>query len=139
MLGGLINRKKKEDRTFSVMVVSDSAADLSFVKTTLEASGYIVYAASDSAAALAMLDEVDMPDIFIGDFLDPETDGTHFVGKIQVRFGKSTVSPVVFLLDSPEDEEVARTMGVNDILPKPLEAQALLTCVQSILEGETQD
>ncbi|MCA9909983.1 MAG: response regulator [Anaerolineae bacterium] len=135
MLGGLINRKKKENRTFSVMVVSDTAADLSFVKATLEASGYVVHAASDPAAALAMLDAVDMPDIFIGDFRDPETDGTHFVGKIQVRFGKSTVSPVVFLLDSPEDEEVARTMGVQDILPKPLVAESLLTCVKSILES----
>lgn len=126
--------KKKEVPPILVMAVGDDSAVLSFLSTTLQAGGYAVHSATSVPAAVSLLDEIDMPNVFIGDFQNPETVGTEFMAKLGMRFGKSALPPVLFLMDTPEDEAVAGAVGVYDVLPKPFEAESLLKCVKSIVE-----
>lgn len=131
MFKGLFKLGQKADYQPCVLVVSDSSGDLAYAASTLEANGYLVHKAEGVTPALDLLNGLEMPDVFIVDFLHPETDGTDFINKIRVRYGKSTLSPVIFLLDTPEDEAVAHALGVQEVLPKPLEAEKLLLCLNS--------
>lgn len=131
MLNGLFGSKKQEARKFVVMVVSDDPVDLAAVTATLETCGHTVYAPQNAEDALGVLENVAMPDVFIGDFRNPDTDGTEFVRRLQVRYGKSALPPVVFLLDSVEDEEAAHRLAVKDILAKPLAIDALTRSLEA--------
>ncbi|MBK9121604.1 MAG: response regulator [Chloroflexi bacterium] len=131
MLNGLFGSKDDKSRKFVVMVVSDDAADLAAVAATLESCGHTVYAPQNADEALGLLENAAMPDVLIGDFRNPDTDGTAFVRRLQVRYGKSGLPPVVFLLDSVEDEAAAHRLAVKDILAKPLAVDALTRCLEA--------
>lgn len=133
MIKNLFNRGK-DIPAVSVMVVSDDTEVLTFLNETLTANGYRVYSVAGSAAAVSVLDEIAMPDVFIGDFINPQTDGKDFLGKIQIRFGKTSLPPVLFLMDSPEDETTAQAMSVSDVLSKPLETETLLQCIKALVD-----
>ncbi|MBC7870317.1 MAG: response regulator transcription factor [Chitinophagaceae bacterium] len=133
MIKNLFNRGK-DIPSVSVMVVSDDTEVLTFLNETLTANGYMVYSVAGGAAAVSVLDEIAMPDVFIGDFINPEIDGKDFLGKIQIRFGKTALPPVLFLMDTPEDETVAQAMGVSDVLSKPLEKETLLEHLKEIVK-----
>ncbi|MEZ4668025.1 MAG: response regulator [Anaerolineae bacterium] len=127
-------KSKKELPAIAVMAVGDDTEVLASLTSTLQAGGYIVYSVASVPAAVALLDEIEMPSVFIGDFRDPQAEGTEFMAKIGIRFGKSALPPVLFLMDSPEDEAAAKTLGVYDVLPKPLETEALLRSIRTISE-----
>jgi CheY-like chemotaxis protein len=131
MLKGLFNASKKYQRMTTILAVGDDHDDLRLLTNTLEISGYRVYAVDDVATAVSLLTEVEMPDLFIADFRNPEVDGTEFIRRLNVRYGKASLAPVIFLLDSVEDEQVAHAMGVKDIIAKPVNVEALLQCVKS--------
>lgn len=133
MIKNLFNRNT-DIPTVSVMVVSDDAGVLTSLNETLTANGYTVYSAANGVAAVSMLDAIDMPDVFIGDFINPATDGKDFLGKIQIRFGKTSLPPVLFLMDTPEDETTANAMGVADVLSKPINTEALLQCLKTLVD-----
>ena len=133
MLNGLFNSTKKPDETRSVMVVGDDSEALRFLSETLQNEGYAVFAAQNVETAVALLNGMDMPKLFMGDFRNPEIDGAEFIRRLRVRYGKTTLSPIVFLLDSSEDEIVARKMEIHDVLAKPLTTDAILRCLESIM------
>jgi CheY-like chemotaxis protein len=133
MLNGLFNSEKKSAVARSVMVVGDDQEVLRFLSATLEGENYTVVLAQNVETAIALLNGIEMPDVFIGDFRDPEVDGAEFIRRLRVRYGKNTLSPIVFLLDSSEDETVARKMEVYDVLAKPLSAEGILRCLQAIM------
>lgn len=133
MLNSLFNAGKKDERVSTILAVGDDHDELRLMTSTLENNGYKVYVVGDVATAVSLLNEVEMPDVFIGDFRDPEADGTEFIRRLSLRYGKTSLSPVIFLLDSEEDEQVAHAMGVNDVLTKPLSTEALLQCVKSVV------
>lgn len=133
MLRGLFNTNKKPTQEITVLVVGDDQEELRFVTNTLEIQGYKTHAVPAVGAALNLLNDMEMPDLFICDFRDPQGDGTEFLRRLNLRYGKASLAPVIFLLDSAEDEQVAHAMGVNDVLAKPLHADALLRCVKSVV------
>ncbi len=133
MLNGLFSNSRKEVETKTVMAVGDDPESLAFLSSTLEGDGYRVLSAAGVEAALDALIDLDMPDLFISDFRDPQVDGTEFVRRLSLRYGKSSLAPVIFLLDSVEDEQVAHETGAQDVLAKPLSTEALLQCVKSVV------
>ena len=134
MFKSWFRRVKVEERPISVLVVSDDAVGLSLLNDTLVAHGYVMYSVASSAAAVKLLDEIDLPHMFIGDFVHPETAGKEFLERVRIRFGKSAQPPVLFLMDSLEDETIAQKMGVQDVLPKPFETETLLRCVKTLTD-----
>jgi CheY-like chemotaxis protein len=132
MLNGLFKSEKKSDVTRSAMVVGDDQEVLRFLSATLESENYTVVLAQNVETAIALLNDIEMPNVFIGDFRDPEIDGAELIRRLRLRYGKNTLSPIIFLIDSAEDETVARKMEVYDVLAKPLSAEGILRCLQTI-------
>jgi DNA-binding response OmpR family regulator len=133
MLGGLFKKRHKAQPTATVMAVGDDQGSLDLLTTTLEMEGIQVMRAADVEAAIKKLTDMDMPDLFIGDFSNPERDGTEFMRRLHIRYGKASLPPVIFLLDSIEDEVVAHTMGVTDVITKPLQSESILRCIKSVM------
>jgi len=128
-------RSGKKQADFTVLVVSDDATVRSLIHDSLTAEGCTVHAAATVPEAVMLLDGMELPDVLIGDFRSPEVDGKAFLDKARTRFGKSTLPPVVFLMDTKEDETAAHSLGVNDLLVKPFEVSALLTCISKLAES----
>lgn len=132
MFNNLFGRKS-ETVVYTVMIVSDDPAATRLVSEVLSSNDYVVRAAGTLDEAMRMLESGDMPDVLIGDFTRPEADGKDLLTRMQNRFGKSALPPVIFLLDSPDDEAAARALGVADLLPKPVAADALLARMTALL------
>jgi DNA-binding response OmpR family regulator len=128
-------RKQPVQPVFSVMVVCDDSNTASFIDAALIEKGYTVYSTPTVSEALELLDKIGLPDLFIGDFIQPDVDGKSFLEKARIRFGKSAMPPVLFLMDSRDDEVVADALGIHDLLPKPFEGEVLAQRVQRLIES----
>jgi CheY-like chemotaxis protein len=129
----IFNRGKNEPQV-SVLVISDDPSAISLLKNMLN-DGYVIHSATNSVDAVKLLDEIPLPDLFIGDFIHPQTDGKAFIERVRTRFGKTALPPVLFLMDTPDDESTAEEIGIQDVLPKPFETDALVQCIKSLLEN----
>ena len=134
MVKNPFRRRKKATPSLLVMAVGDDKEVLSSMSSVLQGAGYVVHAMASVPAAVTLLDAIEMPTAFIGDFRSPDTDGREFMTKIGIRFGKAALPPVIFLMDTPEDEAVARTLGVDDVLPKPVDPETLLRYIKALVE-----
>jgi|FLYK01.1.fsa_nt_gi CheY-like chemotaxis protein len=130
-----ILKKKKDDLKFSVLVICDDSAACASLSQALGEQGYIVNTAVTVAEAIQILDEAGLPDVMIGDFIKPEVDGKAFLEQARIRFGRSALPPMIFLMDSKEDELTAEAMGVHDLVPKPFEGEKLAQCVRQLIES----
>lgn len=120
--------------SFSVLVVSDDGDTLALIRSTLTEEGCEVHSAVSAESAVQLLDEIELPDVIIGDFYYPQRDGKHFLNKARIRFGKSALPPTIFLMDSEEDEATAYELSVNDVLEKPFDADKLLASLTKLIE-----
>ena len=125
--------KKDVAPSFSILVVSDDAATSTLVSQTLSENGYEIYAAASIINALETLKTMQTPHLIIGDFLTPQIDGVEFLTRASIHIGKSTLPPVLFLVDTKEDETAARTVGAQELMAKPVDATALLALVEKML------
>jgi DNA-binding response OmpR family regulator len=116
----------------SVLILSDDASISSFVQDTLAKEGCTVHSAATAIDALKLLDEIDMPDVLIGDFRSPLIDGKSFVDSARARFGKVALPPLLFLMDNRDDETAAHTLGIDDLLMKPFESAALMKIISQL-------
>jgi DNA-binding response OmpR family regulator len=131
----LFKRKQPAQPAFSVMLICDDLGMSSFIDAALKDTGFTVHSMGTVAAALERLDEIGLPDVFIGDFIKPDVDGKAFLEKARIRFGKSAMPPVLFLMDSRDDETVAELLDVHDLLPKPFESEILVQRIQQLIES----
>jgi CheY-like chemotaxis protein len=129
MFGKNLFKSRRQTPSASVLIVSDDRDTLSTLQTMLADNGFTVYALANVTAALTLLNEIDLPDVLMCDFVDPFTEGVGFIKKLQIRYGKSALPPAVFLMDSPDDELAASELGVYDVLPKPVQEERLLQCL----------
>jgi DNA-binding response OmpR family regulator len=117
----------------TILVVTDDPDGLSPACELLSNNGYDVRLIVAHDEALALLDSEARPGLLIGDFVKPEVDGKNLLDRVRIRFGRAGLPPVLFLVDSREDEQVAGSYDAADILPKPFEGQMLLARIQAIL------
>ena len=82
-------KSDKDHPAFSVLVVSDDGNTLASIRSSLTEEGCEVHSAVSAEAGVKLLDEIELPDVIIGDFYYPERDGKHFLNKARIRFGKS--------------------------------------------------
>jgi CheY-like chemotaxis protein len=127
------NRAQKP-MPLSVMMISDDPACQMLVCTALANKGYTVMAPDSLLEALMVLDELGLPDLFIGDFVKPEVDARIFVEKLRIRFGRRALPPIMFLQDSPEDEIAALELDVYDVLPKSAEPETTVDYLYKVLD-----
>ena len=126
--------EEKEERNFVLFLLSDDSSVSTLVQNTLTQQGCTVYSGITVAEAVKSLDERGLPDVLIVDLYNPEVDGTAFIQQSRHRFGRSKMPPILFLMDSPEDEITAEMVEANDLLQKPFEPETLLQCVKTLVE-----
>jgi len=130
-----LRRQQEGAPVFTVLVVSDDAATSALVCETLIEKGYAVHATATITEAIDTLKTIPVPHLMIGDFVRPEVDGVEFLTHARTHIGKSTLPPVLFLVDAKEDEIAARAVGAQELLAKPVDAAALVACVGKLVSS----
>jgi len=119
-----------------ILVVEDDVNLLEGIRTVLQIDGYDVVTAENGAAALNWMQKTPShPDLIVSDIMMPHMDGIEFLK--QVRAVNDWVSiPFIFLTARSEkaDVQLGKQLGVDDHLPKPFEADDLLTTVSGKLK-----
>ncbi len=117
-----------------ILLVEDDSLLLEVMRNILEAEGYEVYPAANGKLALDLLPQV-RPDMIVSDVMMPEMDGFELLESVRVMPSGVTI-PFLFLSARTERTDVsrARSLGVDDYLFKPFDAQELINAVRSRLE-----
>lgn len=77
------------------------------------------------------------PDLIILDFAGDTTEGVLFLYRLRRgEFGRADI-PVIALIDNGHHAvlDLAREAGIDEVLPKPLSAMALLDTARQLLRG----
>jgi PAS domain S-box-containing protein len=121
-----------------VLVVEDNAVSLQVALTVLKKAGYEADLALNGAEALAKALAKKPPhDVILMDLVMPEMDGIETTLRIREALGPD--SPVIVAMtayDSEEQRARCLQVGMEDFVPKPLEADALLKTLARWIKGE---
>jgi signal transduction histidine kinase len=119
----------------TVMLVEDQAHLRATLVELLAEYGYVVHAAADPDAALALLDaHADQLDLLITDVVLPRCNGRELAEQVLVR---RPGLPVLFMSGYAPDEELRRAVeqGTAAFLQKPFTAEELATTIRALLDA----
>lgn len=121
-----------------ILIVEDDSALLLDLKTLLEAADYQVVAVSDGFAALAVLESQPIA-MIISDIAMPRMNGYQLFGQVRANPNWITI-PFLFLSARSLDSDIryGKSLGVNDYLIKPIEAEDLWVAVANKLKRTQQ-
>jgi CheY-like chemotaxis protein len=103
-----------------VLVVDDDPDTLELLCTLLRLNGYTAVGVPDANAAVERVREL-MPDMFLIDFMLPETDGMTTLQRCRAEPGGKDVRAVMLTADSRlATLERALALGFDEFLPKPI-------------------
>jgi signal transduction histidine kinase len=115
----------------NLLIVDDNSTNLKLLHAQLEAEGHTVLDASDGVEALRLL-ERESVDAVISDILMPNMDGFRLCLEIRKR-DKLRSLPFVFYTstyNSPEDRELAQSVGADQYIIKPAPTLAILEALR---------
>jgi len=119
-----------------ILVVDDLAANREVLVSLLRCEGHVLVEAGDGGAALEAV-KSRRPDLVITDVLMPVMDGYEFTR--QLRLDPTTRDlPVIFYsahYGKREARALAQSVGVSDVLTKPVESDEVLRVVGRLLAG----
>lgn len=119
-----------------VLVVDDERAIRAFLRSSLNAEGYIVYEAATGHEALRSL-PAHKPDIIILDLGLPDMDGTEVLEALRVW---SDVPVIVLSVREREAEKIkALDLGADDYLTKPFSVGELLARMRAAFRRTVRD
>src|SRR6266446_1336208 len=119
----------------NILIADDNAANLKLLRTTLEAVGHTVVAASDGAEALGLLDREHV-DAVISDILMPRMDGYRFCLEVRKK-EEFKALPFIFYTatyTSPSDSKAAMDLGADDFLKKPAPVAEIAQALRKSVE-----
>ena len=121
--------------TARILVVDDDDLIRQMVRDLLELAGFAVWAAVDGAEGLAQAAAV-RPDLILLDLMLPDLDGYTVCRALKADPATHAI-PVIFLTASadPGLNHQAYAAGAAACLTKPFEVAALLTVVNTTLQG----
>ena len=120
----------------TILVIDDHPDNRGVMAAVLAPFGHRVIEAGDGADGLALA-HAEHPDLVIADILMPTMDGYEFVRRLRAEPPIAT-TPVVFYtayFHSREAHALARQCGVEHIITKPCEPEAVLRIVEAMLAG----
>lgn len=118
-----------------VLIVDDKQENLYLLESLLRASGYQTISARNGAEALGLARK-DKPDLIITDILMPLMDGYTLCRECKKDDSLNMV-PIIFYTATytdPKDEEFALSLGADRFVLKPLDPDAFLEIVESLLK-----
>ena len=121
-------------RGISVLVVDDDAANLEFVRSTLEQFGAIVVTASTVPEAEARLRR-EPPDVVVSDLVMPGRDGWELIREIRrldAQSGRRTPAAALTALARADDRRKALDAGYEMHIAKPIDPSELVSTVERL-------
>jgi CheY-like chemotaxis protein len=117
-----------------ILVVDDDAEARSLVRTILETAGAEVTPVDSAAEALRILTQSGT-DLLISDIGMPQQDGYSLMRRVRAIPTAACNIPAIALTAyaAPQDRQRALNAGFNYFMPKPVEPDALLKLVSSIV------
>src|SRR6266542_1278862 len=122
-------------RSGYLLLVEDDPDILKLLNTTLTFRGYRVVTASNGKEGLEAVGR-EHPALVIADIMMPKLDGFGLVHRLRIDPETRNI-PVIFITAtflSPEDKEFALDIGVTRFIQKPLDMDAFLQTIKSLLE-----
>jgi chemosensory pili system protein ChpA (sensor histidine kinase/response regulator) len=118
-----------------VLLVDDSLSVRKFLGAMLDKAGFVVTTANDGADALARLAEAEF-DVLITDLEMPRLNGYELLEDVRRRPSTRQL-PVVILTTRAGDkhQSLARRLGVNHYMTKPVAEEAFVRLVESLAAG----
>ena len=126
-----------------ILVVDDDPDIVEYLSLLLEDHGYEVSSANRTSAALVALDEVE-PDAVILDVIMPGRSGLDLLVTIRQHERWSSVPVVVLTGNDSIVQDNGRTYlrghdlerGPDFVLAKPVDQEALIACLRSIINSQ---
>ena len=122
----------------AILVVDDRSINRTFLAALLGYAGHTVVEAVDGSEALSLARR-SRPDLIITDLKMPVMDGLE-LGRLLRADSATADIPVIFYTAAYreiEAREMMRSCGVDRILPKPSEPQAILDAVARVLGAQS--
>jgi PAS domain S-box-containing protein len=119
-----------------ILVVEDNEDSRVLLESLLEANGYEVESAENGKVALALATRRP-PDLIISDILMPEMDGYVLCRAVKADEQLRAI-PFVFYTATytdPRDEKLAMDLGASRFIVKPMEIDAFLIEIKTLLEN----
>jgi two-component system, cell cycle response regulator DivK len=119
--------------THRLLLVEDNDLNRDMLTRRLERVGYEVVHAVDGEAAIAQARQLH-PDLILMDISLPKMDGYEATRHIRADPATATI-PVIALTAHalPEDEQAARKAGANEFATKPVDFNALLEKIRTLI------
>jgi CheY-like chemotaxis protein len=115
-----------------ILVIDDSADNLTLLETLLGSNGWSVDTASDGAEALALLEQSPrLPDLILLDLQMPGMSGARF--RIEQRRIERIKDIPVIVMSGCIDEKEVGAIHANGRLCKPLNLRTIVKSVNSFL------
>jgi two-component system nitrogen regulation response regulator NtrX len=117
----------------TILIVDDEKDIRLLLREFLEKNGFTVLAAEDGQQALQLVGE-HLPDLVITDLLLPKEHGIEVMQAIKDRY----LLPIIAISGIYKQEEIKARIGdvfIEGFFEKPLDLEAILACVRSILNG----
>ena len=117
----------------TIFVVDDSPLIISFLKSTLEGSGYRVQSAGDGVQALAAMKvAVSKPDLIITDINMPNMGGIELIKHVRQMFRFTPILALTTENQATKRDE-AKRLGATGWLTKPVTPTDLIKVVRQVL------
>ncbi|RJQ46951.1 MAG: response regulator [Nitrospiraceae bacterium] len=123
-----------------ILIVDDSLDSRRALKRMLESAGYMVEEASNGIEALGII-RTSRPDILISDILMPEMDGFKLCREVKKNKHLRDI-PFIFYTAAyiePEDEKLGLALGASCFIKKPIDIDAFLKTISSIVAEYRED
>ena len=113
-----------------VLVVDDQPKVLRFIEIDLKLRGFEVISTTSGREALDLVKSA-KPDIMLLDIIMPEIDGFEVLKELRTF----TDLPVIVFSASPGNHDSAMQLGANDFIPKPFNADEMVSRIKKLLRG----
>jgi CheY-like chemotaxis protein len=117
-----------------ILIIEDEPDIVELIKTRVESVGYRTIAAYDGVEGLEMAKK-ELPDLILLDILMPKMDGITVAMRLKkMEETKHIPIIIVSVTKGPDEEGIAKKIGVDDYLYKPLDAEELLGKIAKVLK-----